>query len=71
MVTRELSDEDWLSRGSLSNMSRSISVCVVDVVSIKSSPASTVSVCVSVPMARLIFNSKGTPDRILMSSVPA
>jgi hypothetical protein len=31
------------------------------VVSIKSSPASTVTVCVSVPRARLIFNSMGTP----------
>ena len=59
-VTSELSDEDWLSSGSLSNRPRSTSVCVVDTVSSRSPAASTFTVVDAVPSCRLAFTSRGT-----------
>ncbi len=62
-VTSELSDEDWLSSGSLSNNCRSTSVWVVGSVSTRSAPASTVTDVFACPMTRLNFSSVGTADR--------
>src|SRR5580658_2973149 len=69
-VTSELSDEDGLSRGTLSNKARSTSVCVVGSFSTKSPPfASTVTV-VAVPLTfKLTSAFAGTADRTSTSSV--
>src|SRR6185437_9964230 len=62
-VTSELTDEDGLSKGSLSNNVRSMSVCAVESVSSRSAAASTVTV-VAVPATQKVsLRLTGTEDR--------
>src|ERR1017187_4916020 len=62
-VTKELSDDDWLSSGSLSKRARSTSVWAVGSTSIKSED-SVVTVTVVFPPAssRVMLRLTGTPE---------
>src|SRR6202041_826052 len=66
-VTRELTDEDALSTGSLSNRARSTSVWKVGSFSTKSPPPSTATVLELPATVRGIFNESGTDERTSMS----
>src|SRR5580692_10161078 len=65
-VTSELSDDDWLSRGSLLNELRSRSVWKVESFSNRSLAVTLTTVEVS-PTVRVLFTVIGTNDRTSMS----
>ena len=70
-VTSELSDEDWLSSGSLSNIARSTSVWAVESVSIRSPASCTVTLETAVPIFRLTLTGTGIGERTSTSCFPA